>query len=554
MSEQQNEGQNSGNHSNDDPSSGSTGEQPDQHQNEESGEVDNGEKEEKQGLFSRFLDYVERSGNKLPDPVTVFVIIIGLVMFASLISYLLGVSVVHPNTGETIYADNLFSGENIQRTFVEMAQTFAEFPPLGLVLVVMLGIGVADRTGLVTTALKRFVEGTPDSLITAAVVFAGIMSSLAVDAGYVVLIPLGALIFYGVGRHPLAGLAAAFAGVSAGFSSNLLLTSLDPLLMGFTEPAAHIVDPGYTMNVAANYWIMIALVPVFVLSGWYVTEKIIEPRLGSYDGTPEDLEDEDVNNEITPLVRKGHRWAGIVMLLSLIGTALLVIPENAPLRGEEGELLPFYQSIVAIIFFVFLIPGIVYGIVTGQVKSDKDVAKMTADSMASMGAYIVLAFVAAHLIAFFNWSNLGLIIAVSGAELLQGIPFLSAFGGVPLIIAFILVSAFINLFIGSASAKWAIMAPVFVPMLMLMGYSPELTQAAYRLGDSFTNILTPLLPYFPLVIIFAQKYDKDIGLGTLISLMVPYSVFFGILSTLVLVVWMLFGWPLGPESPLIYAP
>ncbi|MEX2574387.1 MAG: AbgT family transporter, partial [Balneolaceae bacterium] len=454
----------------------------------------------------------------------------------------------HPGTGEDIRAVNLFSGENIQRMFREMPQTFAEFPPLGLVLVVMLGIGVADRTGLVTTSLKRFVEGAPDSLITAAIVFAGIMSSLAADAGYVVLVPLGAVIFYGIGRHPLAGLAAAFAGVSAGFSANLLLTSLDPLLVGFTGPAARIVDAGYYVNVASNWYIMIALVPVFILAGWYVTERIIEPRLGKYEGTPENGEGGEDPDTITPLVRKGHRWAGAVIILSLAGVALLVVPEGAPLRGEDGSLVPFYQSLVAIIFFIFLLPGITYGVVTGQVRSDRDVAKMTAESMASMGAYIVLAFVAAHLIAFFNWSNLGLIIAVTGAELLQGI----GFGGVPLIVAFVLVSAFINLFIGSASAKWAIMAPVFVPMLMLMGYSPELTQAAYRIGDSFTNILTPLLPYFPLIIIFAQKYQKDIGLGTLISLMVPYSVAFGVFSTFLLAVWILLGLPLGPDTPLIY--
>ncbi len=505
--------------------------------------------EGKSSLFDKFLNLIEIAGNKLPDPVTVFVIIIGLVMLASLVSALAGVSVTHPGTGDDIEAVNLFSGENIQRIFTDMAQTFAEFPPLGLVLVVMLGIGVADKTGLIHTSLKRFVEGAPDSLITATIVFAGIMSSLAVDAGYVVVIPLGAVIFYGVGRHPLAGLAAAFAGVSAGFSSNLVLTSLDPLLVGFTEPAAHIIDPEYFVNVAANWWLMIVLVPVFVIAGWFVTEKIIEPRLGTYEGTPEEDEN-DTNDKITPLVKKGHRWAGVSLLVSIIAVAFLVIPEDAPLRGAEGELTPFYQSLVAIIFFLFLIPGIVYGVVTKQVKNDKDVAKMTSDSMASMGAYIVLAFVAAHLIAFFNWSNLGLIIAVSGAELLQMI----GFGGVPLIVSFIFVSAFINLFIGSASAKWAIMAPIFVPMLMLMGYSPELTQAAYRIGDSITNILTPLLPYFPLVIIFAQKYEKDIGLGTLISLMVPYSIAFGLLSTIVLVAWILFGIPLGPDSPLYYAP
>src|SRR5690625_2418702 len=497
-------------------------------------------------MLDRLLDLVERSGNRLPDPVTVFLIIIALVMVTSVIAWSLGISVIHPGTGEEIHAVNLFSGENIQRIFREMPQTFAEFPPLGMVLVVMLGIGVADRSGLVTTSLKRFVEGAPSSLITAAIVFAGVMSSLAADAGYVVLVPLGALLFYSVGRHPLAGLAAAFAGVSAGFSANLLLTSLDPLLVGFTEPAAQIVDSNYFVNVASNWYLMIALVPVLVTVGWYVTERIVEPRLGSYEDQPEDIDTDE--HTITDEVRRGHRWAGAVVLLFLIGVAFLVIPEGAPLRGEDGGLVPFYQSLVAIIFFVFLLPGIVYGVVTGQITSDKDVARMTAESMASMGAYIVLAFVAAHLIAFFNWSNLGLIVAVGGAELLQGI----GLGGIPLIIAFVFVTAIINLFIGSASAKWAIMAPVFVPMLMLMGFSPELTQAAYRVGDSFTNILTPLLPYFPLIIIFAQKYQRDLGLGTLISLMVPYSIAFGLFTTIVLIIWILLGLPLGPDSPLYY--
>lgn len=496
----------------------------------------------------RALDYVERTGNALPDPVTLFVIFIGIVMIASLIASWAGVSVEHPGTGEAITADNLFSAENIQRLLVEMPETFAEFPPLGLVLVVMLGIGVADKTGLITAALSSFVRSVPGGLLTAALVFAGIMSSLAVDAGYVVVIPLGAVLFYGVGRHPLAGLAAAFAGVSAGFSANLSLTSLDPLLAGFTEPAAEMIEVGYTVPVTANYWLMIALVPVFVVLGWAVTEYIIEPYLGDYH-PPEDL-DVDAGEDLSDRERKGLRWAGIVAVLALAGVAALVVPENAPLRGPAGELDPFYSAIVAIMFFVFLLPGLAYGIVTREITSDKDVAEMTADSMADMGIYIVLAFVAAHFIAMFNWSNLGSIIAVSGADLLQSI----GFTGIPLIVAFVLVSGFINVFVGSASAKWAIMAPIFVPMLMLMGFSPETTQAAYRIGDAFTNILTPLLPYFPLIIVFAQRYDKNAGIGSIISLMLPYSIVFGFFSTLVLVVWIFFGFPLGPGAPLEYVP
>ncbi|MEX0685034.1 MAG: AbgT family transporter [Balneolales bacterium] len=500
-----------------------------------------------QRIFSSALDTVERVGNKLPDPITLFVIFVGIVMIVSALASAFNVSAIHPGTGEEVSAVNLFSKENIQRIFLEMPSTFAEFPPLGLVLVVMLGIGVADKTNLIGIALSAFVSSVPGWLLSASVVFAGLMSSLAVDAGYVVLIPLGAVIFHGVGRHPLAGLAAAFAGVSAGFSSNLFLTSLDPLLASFTTPAANILDPEYIVGIPANYYVMIFLVPLFTIAGAFVTEKIIEPRLGTY----KDEGDLDIqNDEITPIQRKGL-WAALVVLtITLAGIAFMVVPENAVLRGDEGSLDPFYRSIVALMLFIFLLPGLAFGIVTRQITSDKHVAKMTSDTMASMGPYIVLAFAAAHFIAFFNWSNLGIILAIGGADVLKQI----GFSGIPLIIAFILVSAFLNLFIGSASAKWAVMAPVFVPMLMLIGYSPELTQAMYRVGDSFTNVLTPLLPYFPLIIIFAQRYQKDIGMGTIISTMLPYSIVFGILGITTIVFWVLFGLPLGPDAPMYYQP
>ncbi len=504
--------------------------------------------DQRRTFTTRALDLVERGGNALPDPVTLFVIFIGMVMVSSVIAAAAGVSVAHPGTGETISANNLFSAENIQRLLVEMPQTFASFPPLGLVLVVMLGIGIADKTGLISAALSAFVRSVPGSLLTVAVIFAGIMSSLAVDAGYVVVIPLGAVLFWGVGRHPLAGLAAAFAGVSAGFSANLSLTSLDPLLAGFTEPAAQMIDATYSVPVTANYYLMIALVPVFVIVGWAVTEFIVEPYLGKYEA-PDDLEVES-DDKLAPEEKKGLWIAGLVGLLTLAGIAMLVVPENAPLRGPAGELDPFYSSIVALMFIAFLLPGLAYGIVTKKITSDKDVAKMAAASMADLGIYIVLAFVAAHFIALFNWSNLGSIVAVSGADVLQSI----GFTGLPLIVAFVFVASVINLFVGSASAKWAIMAPIFVPMLMLLGYSPETTQAAYRMGDAFTNVLTPLMPYFPLVIVFAQKYDREAGIGSIISVMLPFSIAFGIISTAVLAIWIAFGWPLGPGAPLEYMP
>lgn len=509
-------------------------------------------------FLQRSIDRIERVGNRLPDPTTLFVILAGIVLAVSFLAATANLSVTLPPTEEggeerVVEAENLLTGENIQRILLEMPDTFADFPPLALVLVVMFGIGVADKTGLVGTALRAFVSNVPDWLLSAAVVFAGLMSSLAVDAGYVVVIPLGAVIFYGVGRHPIAGLAAAFAGVSAGFSSNLALTSLDPLLVGFTEPAAQIIDPEYSVPVTANYYLMVALVPVFTIVGALITEKVIEPRLGKYE--PEGEIEVDENKSITPEEKRGLLWAGVSLVVYLILIALMVIPEQGILRDHDGpfetaieSFEPFLNSMVALMLFFFFIPGLVYGLVTGQIKKDKDAVKMTNDTMADMGAYIVLAFVAAHFIAFFNWSNLDLILAVNGSDFLQWI----GFDGIWLIIGFLIVSATLNLFVGSASAKWAIMAPVFVPMLMNMGFSPELTQAVYRIGDSVTNVLTPLLPYFPLIIIFAQKYQKDAGIGTIIAAMLPYSVAFGIAGLIMLIIWILFGIPLGPGAPMYY--
>lgn len=508
-------------------------------------------------VILRSLDRVERVGNRLPDPLSLFAILIGLTMVGSLVASLAGVSATHPGTGDTVRAVNLFGGAQLRRIFVEMPQTFAAFPPLGMVLVIMLGIGVAERSGLIAAGLRGFVASVPRSLLSGAIVFAGMMSSLAVDAGYVVLIPLGAVIFHSVGRHPIAGLAAAFAGVSGGFSANLLVTSLDPLLAGFTEPAARLLDPGYSVLPTANYFLMLALIPVFAVAGAWVTDRVLEPRLGAWN--PAEAADDFVAGRedaqgMTSLERRGMRAAGLTLLAFLTVVAFLVVPEGAPLRNPDGgEFLvqridPFLRSMVAIMTIAFFLPGLVFGAVTGSIRSDRDVARMSAEAMSSMGVYIVLAFAAAHLVAFFGWSNLGLITAISGASFLKSI----GFTGIPLLVGFVVVSATINLFIGSASAKWAIMAPVFVPMFMLLGYSPELTQAAYRIGDSVTNILTPLLPYFPLVVVFARRYQRDIGIGTLVSSMLPYSVAFGICGILVLVLWVLVGLPPGPGSPLEY--
>lgn len=499
-------------------------------------------------ITNRILDKIEAAGNKLPDPITIFVGLTFLVLLLSWVFSLLGVSAIHPADQRVISIENLLSGSNLRRIFTDMVKNFSLFPPLGMVLVTIIGIGVAEKSGLIDTALKKLVTSVPKSLLTATLVFAGVMSSMAADAGYVVLTPLGAVLFAGFGRHPLAGLAAAFAGVSAGFSANLLLTSLDPLLAGLTTKSAQLVDPNYVVNTSSNYYFMIASTFLLTAVGTFVTSKIIEPRLGEWK-PPEGFHMDSTLGKISSREKKALWWtAGAVALFTVL-IAWMVLPENAVLKDENG-LKPFYESLVTIIMLGFLVAGLVFGIASGSIKNDKDAIKMISDYMSTMGGYIVLAFFAAQFIAYFAWSNMGFVVAIKGAEALQAV----GLAGIPLILAFIVVTGGINLFIGSASAKWAIMGPVFVPMLMLMGYSPELVQAAYRVGDSVSNIISPLLPYFPIIIAFARKYDPRIGIGTLISTMLPYSVIFAVLWAIVLSVWMILGIPLGPESGLTYTP
>ncbi len=517
-------------------------------------------KKEKKTLFQRFLDFVEWLGNKLPHPITLFALLSLLVLILSAALQPLGISKEHPGAeGEIVEINNLLSSEGLVYIFGSMTDNFIGFAPLGVVLVTMLGIGVAEQTGLISALLRGFVLSVPTRFITTGLVFAGVMSSLATNAGYVVLPPLGALIFIAVGRHPLAGLAAAFAGVSAGFSANLLLSGTDVLLSELTIDAAASISPSYaeTMNVAMNWFFIAASVFLLTAVGTWVTERIIVPRLGKYTGENAE-EDSTGTSDVASLdslnatEKKGLVWSGIWLVVGLGLTSLLILPPNAPLRGTDGNYMdqivqsPFMDSLVPIIAILFLIPGLAYGIITKSIKSDKDVANQMGDTMASMGMFIVLAFTAGQFVAFFNETNMGTVLGIYGAEFLQSINLT----GIPLILLFVLIAAFINMFIGSASAKWAMMAPIFVPIMMQLGYSPELTQMAYRVADSATNIITPLLAYFAVIIAFAQKYDKKMGIGTLISVMLPYSMFFLISWTIMLIVWMLLGIPLGPGSPI----
>lgn len=497
----------------------------------------------KGSIFYRALDFIEYVGNKLPHPASLFALFAFLVIILSWIFTHLEFTAIHPTTGKVIAPVSLLSGDGLRRIVTSLVTNFTGFVPLGTVLVAMLGVGVAEGTGLLGAALRGLVLSAPKRLVTVVVVFSGVMSNAASEAGYVILIPLAAIIFLAFGRHPLAGLAAAFAGVSGGYSANLVLGTIDPLLAGITTETARIIDPDYSVNPAANYYFMAASTFLITILGTIVTEKLVEPRLGRFGGERMPVE------ALSAVEKRGLRAAGIAFLLFAIILLLAVVPEGGVLRDPQtGGFLnsPFLSGIVAIIFLMFFLPGVAYGIATRSIRNDADVINAMGKTISTLGVYIVLVFFAAQFVAFFTWTNLGVIFAIKGAEFLKSI----GFTGIPLILAFIVVSATLNLFMGSASAKWAIMAPVFVPMFMLLGYTPELTQAAYRIGDSTTNIVTPMMSYFALIVAFAQKYKADAGIGTIIALMLPYTITFLVGWSLLLVSWMILGIPVGPGAGL----
>jgi p-aminobenzoyl-glutamate transporter AbgT len=563
------------------------------------------------------LNAIERIGNRLPDPAVLFLIFLIMVWVLSAILAPMQFSEIDPRTQRPIQVNNQLTGQSIAQFLSSMVTTFTGFHPLGVVLVALLGVGVAEHTGFINAGLKGMLSFTSARLLTPMLILVGIVSHTAADAGYVLVIPLGGVIFYAAGRHPLAGISAAFAGVSGGFSANFVPSSLDPLLSGLTQSAAQIIDPARAVNPLCNWFFTGAASLLIMAVGWYVTDKIIEPRLKA---TPVDADMSDVPKMETLGSRERRGLvAGLLTLLAgilvlaavsaptsspmrsptsytLTGESLdnaraAGVPEDvvkraAPLRGQEifgeqafqnalrtrlGEqaaayapiflqsaqtgapqltasAAPLMQSIVPLIFLLFLLPAIVYGYVAGTVSSHRDIVKGMSKSMSTMGYYIVLAFFASLFIAAFGQSNLGALLALKGANLLQSM----AMPGQVTIIGIILLTAMVNLLIGSASAKWALLAPIFVPMLMQLGLSPELTQGAYRVGDSTTNIITPLMPYFPLVVVYGQRYVKGTGIGTLVSLMLPYSIFFLTTWTIFLMVFWLLGIPLGLQAPYTY--
>ncbi len=528
----------------------------------------------RRGLFNRFLNAVEFLGNLLPHPVTLFAVLSLVVLLVSGVAAFFDLQVEDPRpegvAGRAedglIRAISLLNPEGMRRIAMNLVTNFTGFAPLGTVLVALLGVGVAERSGLLGALLRALVLGAPRNLLTAVVVFASVVSNTASEMGYVVLIPLAAVVFRAVGRHPLVGLAAAFAGVSGGYSANILIGTVDPLLAGITTEAARLIDPSYApgglneVPATANYLFMFVSTFMITIIGTLVTTKIVEPKLGVFDPSraEDDLEDpEEGLKTLSKAEKRGLKLAGVTVLAMLGGLALLALPENGWFRDPAvnalliDDLRPMLRSVVSLIFVFFIVPSIVYGRVTGSLRNDRDVIDGMGRSMSSLGPYLVLVFFAAQFVSFFNWTNLGTITAVVGADVLTRFDLTGPIVFIP----FILMCCFVNLMLGSASAQWAVTAPIFVPMLMTVGYSPEVIQAAYRIGDSTTNIITPMMSYFGLILAVAMRYDRKLGIGTLIATMIPYSITYliGWISLFYLWVFAL-GLPVGPGSPTYYSP
>ncbi len=500
-----------------------------------------------------FLGAVERIGNRLPDPAVLFIALLFIVWVLSWLLSYVSFDVIDPRSGEALVIQNLLTGSSFTEFLSVMVTNFSHFHPVGVVLVAMLGIGVAEHTGFINAAIRSLLNVTPNSLLTPMVILVGIVSHSAVDAGYVLVIPLGGVIFYAAGRHPLAGLAAAFAGVSGGFSANFVPSSLDPLLQGLTQAGAHILDTSVVVNPLNNYFFTTASSIIIIGLGWYITDKVVEPRISKtrIDGDAEDLPE---MHELKPEERKGLRWALIAMV---VGIALLIataLPEGSAWRAPNGDLTastaPMMRAIVSLIFLLFLVPGVVFGVVSGSMKSSKDMIEGMTHSMHGMAYYLVIMFFIAQFVYAFGQSNLGVLLALKGAEFLKA---LNA-GASITIVGIVILTAFVNIFVGSASGKWGLLAPIFVPMLMSLGISPDLTQAAYRVGDSSTNIITPLMPYFPLVVVYCQRYVKGTGIGTLTAMMLPYSMWFLSVWTVFLLIYYAIGFPLGFAASYTYPP
>ncbi|GAB3313730.1 AbgT family transporter [Haliea atlantica] len=496
----------------------------------------------------RLLSLIERAGNRLPDPAVLFIALLVITWALSALFSLFSYDLTDPRTGQPLVVVNQLAPEAMTAFLADMVQTFAHFHPIGVVLVAMLGIGVAEHSGFIHTALRAMLRVTANWLLTPMIIGVGIVSHTAADAGYVLVIPLGGIIFHAAGRHPLAGIAAAFAGVSGGYAANFVPSAVDPMLQGISQSAAQILDPAVSLNPLNNYFFTASSSVLIILAGWLITDRIVEPRLRHTAIDQEEEAEGSLQAETGPREQRALRAALWTMLGSLLLLLLSALPEGSAWRGSNGSLTefgaPLMEAIVPLIFLFFLLPGVVYGVMAGTISSSRDVIDGMSKTMQTMAYYLVIMFFIAQFIYAFSQSNLGILLALTGAQSLQamGLPAALTVSGV------VLLTGLLNLFVGSASAKWALLAPILVPMLMELGISPDLTQAAYRVGDSTTNIITPLMPYFPLVVVYCQRYVRETGIGTVVAMMLPYTLSFIVIWTLFLLAYWGLGIPLGLQA------
>lgn len=497
---------------------------------------------------NRLLDAVERIGNALPDPVFIFIgLIAGLIMVSAL-GEGLGWQVVNPVTDEVLRARSLASEDNVRKLFTEMARTYTGFAPLGLVLTIVLGAGVAERSGLMTALLQGSLARVPGPILVPATFLTGLVSTHAVDAAILVYVPLAAFAFVSAGRHPIVGLVAAFAGCGTGLAGNLLPGQYDVLILGITQPAARLIDPEWTMNPLGNWWFILAVAVSFTLTAWVVIERVVVPRLGVWVGGVG-----EVSEKLSPEQRRGLIAAGGAALVVIICAAALVLwPGYAPLYDAEAasaqRLSPLFQSLAALIAILFFVTGWAYGAAAGTIRSHRDVVDGMIRGLEPMLPYLVLVFFAAHFVAMIGWSNLGPILAVSGADALRSMNAPPAL----LLPALTTASAWLDFLIASGSAKWAAVSPAVVPMLMLLGISPEMSTAAYRIGDTVTNLISPLNPYVVLTLIYCRRWVADFQLGAFIALLLPLAMAFYVVGVILTVGWIVLDLPLGPGATVGY--
>ncbi|UCH84392.1 MAG: AbgT family transporter [Candidatus Latescibacterota bacterium] len=491
--------------------------------------------------MEKFFKFVERVGNKLPHPLFLFVHLCGFILVASFIASRLKWSAIDPRTDEAVYVVSMLSAEGFRNFMENMITNFTHFAPLGLVVVMLMGVAITEKGGYLEALIRRVIGRVPQWLVIPVIIVAAACGNIGSDAGIVVVPPIAAVIFKRMGKHPLAGLVLGYAAATAGFTANLIPAGTDVLLAAITTEAYEAVVPGTEVVATCNWYFMIGATVVLAGVGTFVAIRYTIPMCARYAIVDEE---ETARTTLTPKEKKALLWANIAGLIYLALVSLTIIPSNGVLRHPDPELFmrsPFFKSLVPILFFLFVIVGYVYGKIVGTIKSSSDVARFMIDGVRDLAPYIAMIFAVAQFVAFFQWSQLDQIISIKGAEFLQA----TGFSGIPLFVTFIVVTLFLNLFVGSGSAKWVVMAPIFVPMFFHIGLNPAFTQLLYRIGDSVTNGISPLYAMFPLILGWIQRYDKDAGIGTVSSLLMPYAIFAFVAWTLLLILWYVAGLPIG---------